>query len=44
MTRAHHDLKSQIEEEIDEIENAIKMFQSRKPVYVGGDECNTFTH
>ena len=37
VTKAHLELKQQIDEEIDEVENAIKLFTSRKPVYVSGD-------
>eukprot|EP00347_Sterkiella_histriomuscorum_P013037 403366257 len=43
VTRAGQDVKMQIENEIDQIENAIKMFSSRKPVYVSNDD-NSFTH
>lgn len=34
ITRAHQELIKEIESEIDEIEAAIKMFSSRKPVFV----------
>jgi hypothetical protein len=34
LTKAHMDFKAQIEMELDEIENAIKLFTSKKPIYV----------
>lgn len=34
VTKAAQEVKMQIESEIDEIESAIKMFQTRKPVYI----------
>lgn len=42
LTKAHMDLKCQIEDDIDGVEQAIKMFQTRKPVYV--QDSNTFTY
>ena len=44
ITKAANDYKMQIESEIDEIETAIKMFQSRKPVYVSATDSTMFTH
>ncbi|CDW73203.1 UNKNOWN [Stylonychia lemnae] len=43
ITKAHQELIREIESEIDETEAAIKMFSSRKPVYVS-TQNNTFTH
>ena len=40
--KQHIELKDSIEKDLDEIELAIKMFQSKKPVYVSDE--NTFSY
>ena len=38
----HIEFKERTEKEIDEIEEAIKLFSSKKPVYISDE--NTFSH
>lgn len=42
VTKSHIELKKKIEIDLDELENAIKLFSSKKPVFVS--DTDSFSH